>query len=455
MRCLPVQYIQIIVQILMVSIGKGIHTMSEIYTDDIKVSVIIPIYNMEKYLPECLDSVISQTLQEIEIIAVNDGSTDDSLFILKEYQKRRNNFHILNQENQGVGIAKNNGIKCAKGKYLIILDPDDYYPSNDCIEILYETAEREQVSICGGRRIQKNGDIYTENTIVGCYDISKYERNCLKKSIDFFDIYEHQRYLFLRELIISNNIFFPAYQRFEDPPFTVKAIGCAQVFYEIDKPVYIYRVGYKKIEYTLKMCTDILCGIRDVFQLVIKYDLKNMYINRLYNIMEENLIPVYKYAFKGIREIDNIIMEINEFRKEQKFMNDDKIITKAKVKVCIEEYMKEYSDVCKILTSQKKVLLYGTGVYTSSFIEMFSGNLNNVVGVAVSKLDSEEAKKYMGFEVKQIDQYKKMKDHVYILITTMSCYHNEIKEHLKQIGFKYIICVHKQGLELIKSMNRE
>lgn len=429
--------------------------MSEICTDDIKVSVIIPIYNMEKYLPECLDSIVCQTLQEIEIIAVNDGSTDGSLFILKEYQSSYNNFHILNQENQGAGVAKNNGISHARGKYIIFIDPDDYYPSDDCIEILYETAEREQVSICGGRRVQKNGNIYTENRIVGCYDKSKYERDCLKKSIDFFDIYEHQRYLFLRELIINNNIFFPAYQRFEDPPFTVKAIGCASVFYEIDKPVYIHRVGYKKINYTLKTCIDILCGIRDVFQLVIEYNLKYMYINRLYNIMEENLISVYKYAFKGINEIDNVIMDINHFRKEQKFIKDDKILTKEKVDAYIEESKKDVDVIYEVLNSDKKVLLYGMGICTSSFIEMFNDNLNNVVGVAVTKLDIRGNQKYMGFDVKQIEQYRKIKDQVYVLITTMPCYHNEIEEYLEYIGFKHIIRVDKQKLELIMNIYEE
>lgn len=95
--------------------------------EKIKVSVIIPIYNAERYLRECLDSVISQTLKKIEIICINDGSTDTTQLILQEYQKRDKRIRVITQNNMGAGTARNVGLLEAQGEYVIFLDSDDYF----------------------------------------------------------------------------------------------------------------------------------------------------------------------------------------------------------------------------------------------------------------------------------------------------------------------------------------
>lgn len=115
-----------------------------------KISVIIPIYNMGKYIGECLDSILNQTLNEIEIICIDDGSTDDSLNILKKYCKEYKNIIFICQENQGAGSAKNRGIMSANGKYIAFMDPDDYYACNETLEKLYYYAEKNNVLACGG-----------------------------------------------------------------------------------------------------------------------------------------------------------------------------------------------------------------------------------------------------------------------------------------------------------------
>ena len=90
-----------------------------------KVSVIIPVYNAEKYLAECLDSIVCQTLSDIEIICVNDGSSDNSLSLLEAYSRKDNRFKIINQENSGPGVARNTGINVASGEYIFFVDSDD------------------------------------------------------------------------------------------------------------------------------------------------------------------------------------------------------------------------------------------------------------------------------------------------------------------------------------------
>ena len=107
-----------------------------------KVSVIIPVYNVEEYLRECLDSVVNQTLKEIEIICVDDGSTDNSLEILKEYAKKDNRISVLTQENLHAGVARNAGLAVAQGEYLSFLDSDDFFELN-MLEETYKVAKTE------------------------------------------------------------------------------------------------------------------------------------------------------------------------------------------------------------------------------------------------------------------------------------------------------------------------
>lgn len=115
----------------------------------VKVSVIIPVYNEEQYLKQCLDSVCVQTLEEIEILCVDDGSTDSSPQILAEYAKRDPRIKILTQKNRFAGVARNHGMKYAVGEYLSFLDADDYFAA-DMLEKMYRRAEeyRADITIC-------------------------------------------------------------------------------------------------------------------------------------------------------------------------------------------------------------------------------------------------------------------------------------------------------------------
>ena len=112
----------------------------------VKVSVIIPVYNAAEFLGECLDSVLAQTLKEIEVICVNDGSKDNSLEILREYEKKDSRVVILDQANQGAGAARNNGLAIAKGEYLSFLDSDDFFEP-DMLEESYNAACKAKADV--------------------------------------------------------------------------------------------------------------------------------------------------------------------------------------------------------------------------------------------------------------------------------------------------------------------
>ena len=110
----------------------------------IEISIIIPVYNVEKYLVECLDSVCGQCNDKTEVIAINDGSTDNSLKVLQNMQKKYPNLHILSQNNHGLGAVRNLGIRMAQGKYIYFLDSDDCL-ADGAMERCLEVSEKEQL----------------------------------------------------------------------------------------------------------------------------------------------------------------------------------------------------------------------------------------------------------------------------------------------------------------------
>lgn len=156
------------------------------------VSIIVPIYNDEKYLEDCLNSLINQTLKSIEIICVDDGSTDSSLEILKRYEKIDSRIIVLQQSNQGAGVARNNGLKIAKGEYLLFLDSDDVFELN-MSELMFNIAkERDlEILVCSSNRFDTNtGQTEETSWTIGRQWIPN-ERPFSSQSVKshFFDIF--------------------------------------------------------------------------------------------------------------------------------------------------------------------------------------------------------------------------------------------------------------------------
>ena len=111
-----------------------------------KISILIPIYNVEKYLKECLDSVINQTLKDIEIICINDGSTDSCAEILKAYSLKDNRIKVINKENSGYGASMNMGLEEATGDYIGIVESDDFI-KEEMFANLYKIATKDDAEI--------------------------------------------------------------------------------------------------------------------------------------------------------------------------------------------------------------------------------------------------------------------------------------------------------------------
>ena len=227
------------------------------------ISVIIPVYNMEKFVGECLDSVLKQTLDDIEVIIINDGSNDNSLKIIREYQKRDNRIIVINKENAGVGAARNDGIKAATGDYIAFMDPDDMYASNNALRHCYNVAINENVSIAGGRTVFLYQDGTKEEEKEKQIGNISVKAKGLTEYRDFQYDYGYVCYIYRRSLLLDNNIYFPLYSRFQDPPFFVKAMIAAKCFYALDEPVYLYRQLPGAAKLTTSKTIDFLKGITD------------------------------------------------------------------------------------------------------------------------------------------------------------------------------------------------
>lgn len=230
----------------------------------VKVSIIIPVYNVEKYLRECLDSCLSQTLRDIEIIAVNDGSPDNSLAILREYEAKDSRIKVIDKQNEGVGKARNDGIRAATGEFIAFMDSDDFYPCDNALETLYCAAKENDVPVAGGRKVFLLPDGTFEHQPADFADKSlEYRQNGLCFYRDFQYDYGYWQYIYDRAMLVQNDIFFPPYRRFQDPPFFVKAMITAGKFFFCDVESYCYRQVPSAAKYSASKTVDFLCGLRD------------------------------------------------------------------------------------------------------------------------------------------------------------------------------------------------
>lgn len=248
------------------------------------ISVVIPVYNMDKYLSECLDSVLTQDLRSIEIICVDDGSTDSSLSLLERYATVDDRITVVHQINGGAGAARNRGMKLARGRYIAFIDPDDYYPDESVLSSLFDAAERSGKPLCGGSfsTVDPNGmvvDAFPETTPLHTIKREGYYSADLIQN-DYCWI----RLLYKRSFIEEHEIVFPEYRWYEDPVFLTRVLEAAGGYYCIPDVVYRYRVDYKPVEWTCEKTRDLLKGIAENLSYAARHR-----FNRLYTLLIHRL----------------------------------------------------------------------------------------------------------------------------------------------------------------------
>ncbi|MBO6281207.1 MAG: glycosyltransferase family 2 protein [Alphaproteobacteria bacterium] len=217
----------------------------------VKVSIIIPVYNVEPYLRQCLDSVVNQTLEDIEAICVDDCSSDNSGKILDEYAAQDSRIRVFHLEkNGGAGIARNFGLDKAQGKYIMLLDPDDWYELNAC-ELLYKQIEKNKNDfVCYGMFLYNNKTQIIKTDTFRLQGLIPYmddmHLNFSKLQKPFIKTTETVCRIYLKNFLDCHNIRFGDSHCGEDVIFAMKCFLFATDVSVLNVPLYYYRQNNDK-----------------------------------------------------------------------------------------------------------------------------------------------------------------------------------------------------------------
>lgn len=234
------------------------------------ISVIIPVHNSERYLRECLNSIVNQTFSDIEIICVDDGSTDNSLDILHEYAAMDSRFIILKQKKSNAGTARNLGMSIARGRYLSFLDSDDFF-SLTLFEDTVRKADETNADIVIYRFEkfnQRNHEYiscdYAFHSEYWNTEVFSFRDNP-KKIFNCFNPTAWNK-LFKRQFIQNNKLFFQDNKRTNDLYFTNTALVCARRITLLDKVLVFYRVGTSTNSQSTNHIAplDFICALKEL-----------------------------------------------------------------------------------------------------------------------------------------------------------------------------------------------
>lgn len=290
------------------------------------ISIIVPVYNVELYLQKCIDSILNQTYRNKEIIIVDDGSTDNSINIINEYEKKYKEIQVVRQKNMGVSVARNVGLNLSNGQYVTFIDADDYIEEH-AIEDMVDKIVKEKSDMCvfGFNTILENNS--RKHTKIYDFD----EEICKDRiiALRMFFLFKIHGFpwnkICKRELYFDNNIIFPVNKSYgEDSVVTFKLLNCCKKISFLKKTLYNYsqRAGSITKLNKCKNADDILDNIMYMYNELEKnndyYKIKNeyesYYIKNLYCAM----IIIYKCKiYKSDNEnIKKALENINKYIKK-------------------------------------------------------------------------------------------------------------------------------------------
>ena len=258
----------------------------------IKVSVIVPVFNVEEYLSTSLDSILNQTLKDIEIICINDGSTDASLDILENYAKKDARIKIISKKNEGQGIARNIGLDNAQGEFIAFVDSDDFI-KEDMLEKSYKKSVSKNLDLVMYKVSSFDNETHEINDNLWYYSLKCFDgfekeifnNSDTKKFTHLISVTPFNK-LYKRSFIEKNNIRFPDKYIFEDEVFFYNVYLKAKRISLIDENLYYYRTNRKGSTVSNnsdKDYTDVVHIFRLIRQLLIETNYLNTYKKQVYN----------------------------------------------------------------------------------------------------------------------------------------------------------------------------
>lgn len=252
-----------------------------------RISVVIPIWNGAVHLPACLESVVAQTLGDIEILCVDDGSVDHSSDVVCAYARRDKRIRLISQNHSGAGAARNRALAEATGEYVAFMDADDLYPSDCTLERVSHALHGSDASVCGGGLIVVRGETRIPMALnTGSLAPPPFRDEIIQYQ-DYQVDYGFQLFVYSRSLLASSGATFPGYARFQDPPFFVKAMHAATKFIGLSVPTYCHRRGHRRIVWSDAQTSDVICGIRDNLRFSQQHSLQRLHALCVWRLREE------------------------------------------------------------------------------------------------------------------------------------------------------------------------
>lgn len=282
----------------------------------VKLSIIIPVYNTEEYLPRCLNSCLEQDLpaNEYEIIAINDGSSDNSLQILNAYALKYPNIRVINQENRGLGATRNRGLNLAIGEYIWFVDSDDWVLEN-CLLDIYENCKDVDILETDRAYLYKDHVVYI--------NIAKWTGV--------------PGYIFNREFLIKNKLIFRENIYFEDSEFTPRVLYLSNKTVLYKKAIYYYyqRTGSIVHSESKKHCTDLILIIKSLYTFIIKHtdnlkDKQILYLRSSFNAFIQRSLS---FSYKERKQLYKILISEDAY---------DGLLTLSKKGTKIKLYLMTY-----------------------------------------------------------------------------------------------------------------
>lgn len=402
-----------------------------------KVSVIVPVYNVEAYLQECLESIINQTYEELEILCINDCSTDDSLAVLKEYEQKDSRIKIWeNEKNRGQAYSRNIGLANATGDFVLFVDADDII-CPDLLEKCIKVANDSDMVCFDYKQVMNSkADVKQDRYQMGdgLYVGKDFfvEAVC-KESI----IIAPWSKFYRRDFLTDNQITFYNGIIYEDVLFSFQCYIKAHKVYSLNKKLYTYRVRNHSTMQTTITEKSIGSYIICICELM-KWYLQKNFDRRTGEAIEE-------YIRKISREYISTYRRWNAREQVPQLLEDK------------PEYLKihqTFSELCirsgKTLDiSPKKiaeirrypyVILYGAGDIARSVVEILDCYDIPLYGIAVTSMRGNR-KSILGNSVRELGAYSEMKDQCLVIIGTTRKYYYEIREQLQNRGFAHLMGV--------------
>lgn len=378
------------------------------------ISVVVPVYNVDAYLEDCLDSLVSQTVSFKEIILVNDGSTDSSREICDKYCKKNRNMYLINQINQGLSAARNAGLKYVKGDYIVFIDPDDYVTPdmNESIQIILETKDLD-ILYYNADVINEIGEEGDDRPIVRSDKLNGYTMSgmeFLEKS--FPDDYNASACMavFSKSFLEEYHICFPFGLYYEDNIFFIQTVMRAKKVFCVPNRFYIRRLRKNSImtgAMSRKKCVDHIKVYILIWEELYNYEYKDIYRNFYKNFlsirirMTFDLVKNYmndEMVCKDLREMAEIFMQKWFFLYESasldwddacalqlisRFLSDtgndkDNRSKCYQLNKEIERMLVKRLERLPLSCHGKKVGIYGTGKHTSILLEVFEHYIGRI-----------------------------------------------------------------------------